>query len=286
MCNAWNHPSWCRCGFGGEGHLGGGRQPAHSSLFDYGKTQRWSTDEFCISRTCPKCTKNPVWFIRHNGGSFWVENLGSPWTKHPCFNTTEQGEDPFQLLLFDPPAENPLLAIVVQATLDPSNMHLYMEIQFETGEMASVECCVTSPVVNLEGTLIFVYRKSHQIRLAPLGTLRATRLQFATPESTPKVRQVPRSPPIETSDQDKPSEVEVPTTPPRNRLSWTEEQLAAYERRIAEAAKKATTSIVDVSQANKTAKSLALQAIHKLPRILRNLMLHRFEAAKWRQVTR
>jgi hypothetical protein len=190
------------------------------------------------------------------------------------------------LLFFDPPAENPSLAIVVQATLDPSNMHLYMEIQFETGEMASVECDVTGPVGNLEGTLIFVYRKSRQVRFAPLGTLRATRLQFATSESTPEARQAPKPPPIEISDQDKPLEDEVPTTPPRNRLSWTEEQLAAYERRIAEAAKQVTASIVDVSRANKEAKSLALQAIHKLPRTLRNLIIHRFETAKWRQVTK
>lgn len=26
----------------------------------------------------------PVWFIRHNGGSVWVDKLGWPWPKHEC----------------------------------------------------------------------------------------------------------------------------------------------------------------------------------------------------------
>ena len=34
---------------------------------------------------CPKCG-NRAWFLRHNGGSFWVDALGPPWPKHPCFD--------------------------------------------------------------------------------------------------------------------------------------------------------------------------------------------------------
>lgn len=34
--------------------------------------------------SCPKCHEN-VYFIRHNGGSVWVDSLGWPWPKHACF---------------------------------------------------------------------------------------------------------------------------------------------------------------------------------------------------------
>ena len=33
---------------------------------------------------CPKCG-GAVIFLRSNGGSVWLESLGWPWPKHPCF---------------------------------------------------------------------------------------------------------------------------------------------------------------------------------------------------------
>jgi len=39
---------------------------------------------FCRPSSCPTC-KQRVFFIRHNGGSLWVEELGWPWPKHEHF---------------------------------------------------------------------------------------------------------------------------------------------------------------------------------------------------------
>ena len=33
---------------------------------------------------CPKCGGFVI-FLRSNGGSVWLESLGWPWPKHPCF---------------------------------------------------------------------------------------------------------------------------------------------------------------------------------------------------------
>jgi len=33
---------------------------------------------------CPRC-KGSVFFLRNNGGSVWLDSLGWPWPKHPCF---------------------------------------------------------------------------------------------------------------------------------------------------------------------------------------------------------
>ena len=42
--------------------------------------------DFCRPARCPKCEAE-VFFIRHNGGSVWVNDLGWPWPKHPCFDS-------------------------------------------------------------------------------------------------------------------------------------------------------------------------------------------------------
>ena len=34
---------------------------------------------------CPKCGACVI-FLRHNGGCVWLEALGVPWPKHPCFD--------------------------------------------------------------------------------------------------------------------------------------------------------------------------------------------------------
>lgn len=41
--------------------------------------------DVCHLTTCPKCGE-PVYFIRHNGGCAWFDELGRPWDKHSCFS--------------------------------------------------------------------------------------------------------------------------------------------------------------------------------------------------------
>jgi hypothetical protein len=46
-----------------------------------------SRDSTCFNTHCPKCGCE-VFFIRHNGGSVWIDTpLGPPWHKHACFDT-------------------------------------------------------------------------------------------------------------------------------------------------------------------------------------------------------
>lgn len=37
-----------------------------------------------LEKNCPKCGKS-AFYVTHNGGFFWVDTLGPPWPKHPCF---------------------------------------------------------------------------------------------------------------------------------------------------------------------------------------------------------
>src|ERR1017187_3871970 len=39
-----------------------------------------------VHTRCPRCSQM-VYLVRHNGGSVWIDELGPPWPKHPCFET-------------------------------------------------------------------------------------------------------------------------------------------------------------------------------------------------------
>lgn len=48
---------------------------------------RRNAESECRKTSCPSCGAS-VYFIRHNGGSVWIEPpLGPPWDRHPCFDT-------------------------------------------------------------------------------------------------------------------------------------------------------------------------------------------------------
>lgn len=87
------------CEFCGKGlkfrMIGGATVPLHpkGSVCEGKKFYRAENQNRCIPTKCPKCSK-PVFFLRHNGGSVWLERLGWPWPKHPCIESS---------LLADPP---------------------------------------------------------------------------------------------------------------------------------------------------------------------------------------
>jgi hypothetical protein len=58
-----------------------------------------STDVKSTTRliNCPMC-QGEVFFIRHNGGSVWVDELGHPWPKHHCFLQRETQKDALDIL--------------------------------------------------------------------------------------------------------------------------------------------------------------------------------------------
>lgn len=67
-------------------HFSGGCSgSARSEVYDYAGYHR-SRESSCFQTKCPKC-RRAVYFIRHNGGSVWIDPpLGPPWYKHPCMD--------------------------------------------------------------------------------------------------------------------------------------------------------------------------------------------------------
>lgn len=134
--------------------------------------------------------------------------------------------------------------------------------------------------------------KCRQFRLAPLGTLHATRLLFGSEQSTEALQtstvESPKSPHELSGTQavQNPPASETEHQPKRYGLNWTEEELAQWEKIIIRDVADATKHIKEPQAANAEAKHLAMEKTARLPRPLCKLLRHRFELDKWRSVVR
>jgi len=94
MCNAWNHPPNCTCGWGGEGHLGirtGGS--AHSALAGFARLGASLGSFTNPNAHCPVCGADVFFYASPDGGRVFFDELGPPWPKHPC---TDNGSTPIR----------------------------------------------------------------------------------------------------------------------------------------------------------------------------------------------
>lgn len=94
MCNAWNHETGCSCGFGGEGHLGGGwgsyktvadEDFLKKIISEYKDEVRNDYNSFVIPNAlCPVCGAQVFYYQSPFGGRVFFDELQPPWPKHPC----------------------------------------------------------------------------------------------------------------------------------------------------------------------------------------------------------
>jgi hypothetical protein len=95
MCNAWNHPADCNCGWGGDGQVGG--FGGYGGGGGGGSTLRSTFDgeffEFPFvtypsyvnpNVRCPVCGADVYFYQSPYGGRVFFDDLGPPWPKHPC----------------------------------------------------------------------------------------------------------------------------------------------------------------------------------------------------------
>jgi hypothetical protein len=101
MCNSFNHSDSCRCGFGGEGHLG--RRIFGNAFLSSPKSQTFFTLNPVKSARkvghyitfitpnahCPVCGDRVYFYQSEYGGRVFFDELGYPWKKHPCTDTRQ-----------------------------------------------------------------------------------------------------------------------------------------------------------------------------------------------------
>ena len=94
MCNAWNHPADCSCGWGGDGNFGGfggygggGGGSGFRSTFD-GEIFEFPFVTYPSyvnpNARCPVCGADVYFYQSPYGGRVFFDDLGPPWPKHPC----------------------------------------------------------------------------------------------------------------------------------------------------------------------------------------------------------
>lgn len=86
-CNAWNHHPSCNCGWGGDTGGGGWSYfvrpaPIVSRFTTARPTVRLSVT--IPNARCPVCGADVYFYESPYGGRVFFDELGPPWTKHPC----------------------------------------------------------------------------------------------------------------------------------------------------------------------------------------------------------
>jgi hypothetical protein len=82
MCNAFNHPPECSCGFGGDTGAGGLRQV---DGYEWRLDRRPTLDTYIVPHArCPVCGDGVFFYQSPYGGRVFFDELGPPWPKHSC----------------------------------------------------------------------------------------------------------------------------------------------------------------------------------------------------------
>lgn len=164
------------CGWGGEGHLGGGAGwgygGAEYSVLSVPVVRRetvltiyhYERADLCRPTTCPECGEE-VFFIRHNGGSVWVDlPLGWPWPKHRhCNDSSSDGYEFFSSLgkHYGEAHVKPMLGRVVKRVY--RSIDLVYLIETEDRNLLSV--CTSRASTTIFNDLVIIRRTRDKIFL-------------------------------------------------------------------------------------------------------------------------
>lgn len=169
MCNAYNHRPGCTCGWGGEGHLGRSDSRGSWSKSSYGSVfvsakREWRDRDFTRPTTCPMCHER-VFFIEHNGGCVWVDELGWPWPKHGCFDKPEQATYAFSKWSFLKASgvANPKLGVVTRLTPDADilSSEVVLQIRLNDSSRLSLVLRWIPCEPSLLGALVIISREDN-----------------------------------------------------------------------------------------------------------------------------
>ena len=94
-----------------------------SGAFSSAGSMPMQSEDFCRATSCRICGKG-VFFLRHNGGSVYLDELGWPWPKHGCFMERDAPSTLFGRELRV--SSNSGLALINSAFWDYSNGQMFI----------------------------------------------------------------------------------------------------------------------------------------------------------------
>lgn len=209
-------------------------------------------DRNCTGRTiCPEC-EEPVYFIRHNGGSVWLDDLGWPWPKHPCFDKPETATRRFST--WTPKAavlRSPKLGIIIGIKSDPHFAEPRLQIRLADGAAVSLILRWTPSDSSLLGALVMLSEEDGLLLHPEHGEMPFH--SFAS--------------------QISPDAKQAPTT--------TDQRISAAIDSVASKAWAAVAEVPDAESRLKQAKQEALRLIGMLSPHIKGQVLHQLSSEKW-----
>jgi hypothetical protein len=129
-----------------------------SAVKDYSGYQR-DSNGCCFLTNCPEC-RDPVYFIRHNGGSVWIDPpLGWPWYKHRCMDKSSSGPHGARTALGasisipqNPTGKGLIIGLVREA--ETSDTKAFTLVNIETGKEISIILLLKNSAGFLVGQLV------------------------------------------------------------------------------------------------------------------------------------
>jgi len=299
MCNAHNHPPDCTCGWGGDGHAGtsyGGNSGLGQTYYSDGGTRVWRERDFTSPSRCPECGKD-VFFIRHNGGSVWVDPpLGWPWPKHPCFDKPNEPTRSFSVWSAKSSGlTNPKLGIIKRIERDSKDEEPWIVIKLPDLSRVSLKLRWMPPDSSLLGALV-IFSKEDSLLLheeyaeIPFHSFSDRMGWYKCPRCSAFVQR-------DTGHEEfcrrhwKPGRVKpinlhktkspAPISPLVRIPSKLEERINSAMDKVARESWETAMSWPTVTERFTVAKREALQLIKMLSPHLRRQVEHRFSSAKW-----
>jgi hypothetical protein len=152
--------------------LGGVNTPIHLSGGCYETTTAGTTsghhvrydDDYCRPTNCPRCGCS-VFFIRHNGGSVWVDELGWPWPKHACFDN-EASREYGRLVGLSTRFATPTAGVVTSVESLPSSQGLVLGIRTPEGHDYVWLIRSDTPPPSVVGSLVLFSTRERRITFA------------------------------------------------------------------------------------------------------------------------
>jgi hypothetical protein len=151
--------------------MGSGLVPIHlsgscgGSAGWYAAPSRWAygTEDFTRPTSCPVCSAD-VFFVRHNGGSVWFDELGPPWEKHPCFDDDATATVIRSALRAAPP--DAALGIVLETASERGGVWGRVVVRCSDGTVIDERL----PFAHLRpGRAVIVRRETGRVALSPVG---------------------------------------------------------------------------------------------------------------------
>lgn len=134
------------------------------------ESANWAFKDFTRPTKCPECGA-AVFFIRHNGGSVWVDELGWPWPKHGCFDDEESTREFANWSAKASSLTDRCLGVVTIVRPDDRFAEPVLEVQMGDSTLLNLILNWTPPNRDILGALVVVSLEENVLLHPSLGKI-------------------------------------------------------------------------------------------------------------------